>query len=134
MTNENLTPGEAIRAAMAVRGWNQDDLARILGTFRPEVSNLVAGKRGISPEMAVRLAAALGGTPERWLGLDAARQLAMTPADVAAGVARRALVYDRAPVKEMQKRGWITESADVTAIESELCLFYEVPSLAQEPV
>lgn len=43
--------------------------AEILGVTRLTLSNLVNGKNGISPEMAIRLSKAFGGSPEVWLGM-----------------------------------------------------------------
>ena len=41
--------------------------AKVLGVSRQALNNLVNGKSGISPEMAVRLSKALGGSPAVWL-------------------------------------------------------------------
>jgi antitoxin HigA-1 len=43
--------------------------ADILGVTRLTLSNLVNGKNGVSPEMAIRLSKAFGSRPEVWLGL-----------------------------------------------------------------
>jgi len=43
------------------------DAAAALGVTRNTLSELVNGKRGISPEMAVRLSKVFGGTEEGWL-------------------------------------------------------------------
>ena len=43
--------------------------AKGLGVTRKALSELVNGKSGISPEMAVRLSKAFGSSPELWLGL-----------------------------------------------------------------
>jgi len=43
--------------------------AEILGVGRVTLSNLVNGKNGVSPEMAIRLAKAFGSSAEVWLGL-----------------------------------------------------------------
>ncbi len=45
------------------------DGARVLGVTRQALNNLINGKSGISPEMAIRLAKAFGGGAEIWLGL-----------------------------------------------------------------
>lgn len=50
--------------------------AEILGVTRLTLSNLVNGKNGISPEMAIRLSKAFGSGPEVWLGLQAEYDLA----------------------------------------------------------
>jgi addiction module HigA family antidote len=41
--------------------------AKALGVTRQTLNNLVNGKSGISPEMAVRLSKAFGGGPAVWL-------------------------------------------------------------------
>ena len=40
-----------------------------LGVTRKTLSELINGKAGISPEMAIRLSKAFGSRPEVWLGL-----------------------------------------------------------------
>lgn len=43
--------------------------ADMLGVGRVTLSNLVNGKNGVSPEMAIRISKAFGSSPEVWLGL-----------------------------------------------------------------
>ena len=43
--------------------------AKVLGVTRQTLNNLLNGKSGISPEMAVRLAKAFGSSAETWLGI-----------------------------------------------------------------
>ncbi len=50
--------------------------AKALGITRQALNNVVNGKAGISPEMAVRIAKAFGGSPEMWLRLQANYDLA----------------------------------------------------------
>ncbi len=50
--------------------------ARILGVTRQALNNIVNGRAGISPEMAIRLDKAFGGGAEAWLRLQAAHDLA----------------------------------------------------------
>lgn len=52
------------------------DAARILGVSRQAVSNLVTGRAGISTEMAVHLAKALGQNEKDWLRLQFDYELA----------------------------------------------------------
>ncbi len=47
-----------------------------LGVTRQALNNLVNGKAGVSAEMAIRLAAAFGSSPEVWLGLQLEYDLA----------------------------------------------------------
>jgi addiction module HigA family antidote len=50
--------------------------AKILGVTRQALNNVVNGKSGISPEMAIRLTKAFGSTPETWLRMQLAYDLA----------------------------------------------------------
>jgi addiction module HigA family antidote len=55
------------------------EAADILGVTRQTLNNLVNGKSGISPEMAIRLDKAFGGGAETWLRLQMAYDLAQAP-------------------------------------------------------
>lgn len=57
------------------------DAAEALGVSRFTLSELVNEKRGISPEMAVRLSKAFGGTAAGWLTQQAHYDLARVNAD-----------------------------------------------------
>jgi addiction module HigA family antidote len=57
------------------------DAAAALGVTRNTLSELVNGKRGISPEMAVRLSKVFGGSAESWLTQQAHYDLAHVRAD-----------------------------------------------------
>ena len=61
-------PGEVIRElCLDPLGVTVTAAARSLGVSRKTLSELINGKSGISPEMAVRLAIAFDTTPESWL-------------------------------------------------------------------
>jgi antitoxin HigA-1 len=55
--------------------------AAALGVTRTTLSELVNGKRGISPEMAVRLSQVFGGSAVSWLTQQAQYDLAHVRAD-----------------------------------------------------
>ena len=57
------------------------DAAAALGVTRNTLSELVNGKRGISPEMAVRLSKVFGGTEDGWLMQQALYDLAQVRRD-----------------------------------------------------
>ena len=63
-------PGRSIRAAcLEPLGLSVTEGAKVLGVTRQTLNNVVNGKSGISPEMAIRLSKAFGRTPEGWLAL-----------------------------------------------------------------
>jgi addiction module HigA family antidote len=70
-----IHPGEFLREELSERGVTQTQLAHHIGAS-PGVVNLICnGRRGISPEMAKKLAAALGTTPELWMNLQTSYDL-----------------------------------------------------------
>src|SRR4030095_3513098 len=50
--------------------------AKVLGVSRQALNSVVNGKAGISPEMAIRLDKAFGGTADAWLALQFGYELA----------------------------------------------------------
>jgi addiction module HigA family antidote len=63
-------PGETVRYdCLEPLGLNVTEAAKALGVTRQALNNLVNGKGGISPEMAIRLEKAFGGSASVWLGL-----------------------------------------------------------------
>jgi addiction module HigA family antidote len=70
-------PGLSVRYdCLEPLGLSVTEAARVLGVTRQALNNLVNGKAGISPEMAIRLDKAFGGTAEGWLALQTAFDLA----------------------------------------------------------
>jgi addiction module HigA family antidote len=65
-------PGEVLRdGVFADTRITVTDLAKRLGVTRVALSRVLNGKAAISADMAVRLAAALGGRAESWLHMQA---------------------------------------------------------------
>jgi antitoxin HigA-1 len=63
-------PGLSVRYdCLDPSGLSVTEGAKVLGVTRQALNNLVNGKSGISPEMAIRLDKAFGGGAEIWLGL-----------------------------------------------------------------
>jgi len=69
-------PGLLIRKqCLAPHSLGVADGARLLGVSRQALNNVATGRSCISPEMAVRLAKAFGGSDEHWLQLQLAYDL-----------------------------------------------------------
>lgn len=62
-------PGRIVRGAIEELDVSVTRAAAALNVSRPALSNLLNGKAGISPEMAVRLSKVIGSTPGFWLRL-----------------------------------------------------------------
>ncbi|MFN8593653.1 MAG: HigA family addiction module antitoxin [Thermomicrobiales bacterium] len=69
-------PGRIVKGAIDDLGLTVTAAAVVLNVSRPTLSNVINGKAGISPEMAVRLSKAVGSTPGFWLRLQLNYELA----------------------------------------------------------
>ena len=69
-------PGEIIKGLwLDPMGISITEAAEALGVSRKTLSKIINGRGSVTPEMAVRLSIALGGSPESWLGHQAAYDL-----------------------------------------------------------
>ncbi len=71
-------PGGIIKDCIEELGLSVTEAARVLDVTRPTLSRVINGRSAISPEMAIRLSLAFGSTPEMWLRLQTAHDLAQT--------------------------------------------------------
>lgn len=69
-------PGEVLQdTVLGEHGISVSDFAKKLGVSRVALSRVVNGRAAVSADMALRLAAALGGSAESWLRMQAAYDL-----------------------------------------------------------
>jgi HTH-type transcriptional regulator/antitoxin HigA len=129
---EFKTPGDAVRAAMEKLEWTQPDLAYVLGTTTATVNQILNDKRAISHNMAKALAAALKMSPEKLARLQAEWDVRRADEPDPA-IATRARIFERYPLREMAKRGWIDPEHPSKSIESQICDFFGVSSLDDVP-
>jgi addiction module HigA family antidote len=70
-------PGLSVRHdCLEPLGLSVTEAARKLGVSRKQLSDVINGHSGISPEMAIRLDKAFGGGADTWFRLQAAYDLA----------------------------------------------------------
>ena len=125
---EGAAPGEYIRARLG-SPWSHPSGCRILGRPVQFVSELLSGKRSITPETAVGLASAFETDPQLWLTREAAYRLSMIIPQRDAAVEKRARLYRKVPIKEIVDRRWIEGSSDVDVLEARVLKFYGIDNL-----
>ncbi len=62
-----MHPGELLRDELEAREMKQVELAKALGIAKNVMSEIISGKRNLTPELAVRLEEALGIKAEFWM-------------------------------------------------------------------
>ena len=126
-------PGDLVKKLLAERQWTQDELADIMGRSRQTVNDIIGGRTALSPETAKALAGAFGNTFAEWWMLEGYYQeslLGESPALVTAGGVSS--IIKRAPIKEMQRRGWLSSGKSFAELEPELKAFYRTDNLDED--
>lgn len=129
---ETFPPGEFLREELDARNWTQADLATIMGRPSGLINEIVNAKRAITPETAKALGEAFGTSPELWMNLESAWQLSKVR-NSNDEIRRRAVLYEKFPVKEMIRRGWIRSSNNTAVLENLFKNFFEVESIEDAP-
>lgn len=95
-----VTPGDVLRKRILGADITQDALAKAMDVSRFSVSQIINGKRAVTPEMALRLSHVTSTTPEFWLDLQ--RQVDLYAARRRLGAELKRLQVIRAPKAERE--------------------------------
>ena len=129
---EVFPPGEFLKDELEARSWSQTEFAEIIGRPVRLINEIIAGKRAITPETAIQLSASLGTSAELWMNLETQFQLSKASAP-ATLIEQKAKLYEKFPVREIIRRGWVTGSADVEILEQQFLRFYGISSIDDSP-
>lgn len=127
-------PGEILRDELEARGWTQRDLARVLGRPAQVVSEIISGRKQITPQTSRELGEALGTSPGFWHRLESdyqQRLSARRSSDDA--IARRSRLYGILPIGQMQRRGWLPECERADDLEGAVLRFLRLDTVEQPP-
>jgi antitoxin HigA-1 len=80
-------PGRILKDEIDERGLSANALAIALRTSSGRITDILNGKRGLSPETAMRLARYFGNTARFWLNLQLAYELAAAEAELGERIA-----------------------------------------------
>src|SRR6266516_1775101 len=72
-----IHPGEFLAEILAELGVSQAEFARVIGVSPMRVSLVISGSRSVTAELALLFGKALDQSPEHWLNLQAAYNLAI---------------------------------------------------------
>jgi addiction module HigA family antidote len=75
MARTPIHPGEILGDELAELGLSAAELARLLDVPANRISQIVAGKRNITADTALRLGRYLGTSPDLWMNLQNAYEL-----------------------------------------------------------
>ena len=69
-------PGRGLKDDLDALGLTVAEAAEALGITRQQLYNVINGRSGITPEMALRLEKGVGGSADAWLAMQVAYDLA----------------------------------------------------------
>lgn len=129
---EVFPPGEYLRDELDERGWTVSEFAQILGRPVQAISEILNGKKEITPETAVEFSVALDTSAELWLNLQSAYQLHEVRGErKLSTVARRSHLRSIAPIAELRRRGWISDTDDVDALERDVMTLFDIDDIGE---
>jgi HTH-type transcriptional regulator/antitoxin HigA len=132
------TPGQLLAQLIEDRGWTQHVLAVVLGMNKAAISQLVAGKRDLDAELALRLGEIFDVPAEQLMELQKSYELSRARITQAPdpALSRRAALYGALPIPEMARRGWISvgDVKDVETVERAVAQFFGVQAGEDIPV
>jgi HTH-type transcriptional regulator / antitoxin HigA len=131
------SPGDIIRNEIEARDWAQQDLANIMDRPIQAINEIINSKKEITTETAIELGAAFGTSAEFWLNLEKDYRLWREKQErekkETEQIRRRSRIYSLAPIRKIEKRGWIKKTNDINVLEKEICRFYHINDIFSEP-
>ena len=88
---EQIHPGAVLREELEARGLSANAFALKLRVPPQRIQDIVAGRRGISPDTALRLEASLGTPARLWLNMQSGYDLYLAEARIGEAVKREVL-------------------------------------------
>ena len=82
-----IHPGRVLKRELAARDLSANRLALELKVPSGRITEILSGKRGISPETALRLGRFIGNSARFWLNLQTAYELALAERELGPRVA-----------------------------------------------
>jgi len=124
-------PGVFIKDELDARGWDQSDLAFIVGTTVQELNKILSGRGSITTRWAQLFAAAFDVNAQFFINLQAMYDL-QHAAHPEPGVRIRANWLSAFPVREMIKRGWIEET-EADLLDLQMMRFFGTNNVSDIP-
>jgi len=119
-------PGYFIREQMELRDWTQEDLAEVMGITVKHLNRILQDKQPLTLEMARVLSEVFKNSPQYWVNLDTGYRLWLeqdkSQSEVDAEI--KSVIYERMPIKDMVKKGWLKQSATASKLKSQVLDFW----------
>lgn len=126
-----IPPGETLVETLDAMGLSQVELARRAGRPVQAISEIIQGKKEITPETALALERVLGVAAHVWIRLEADYRTAKARLADRKRLKEEIPLAEQCPYKEMSKNGWVPTVIDPLERVQALLRFFGVASLHQ---
>jgi len=123
-----IPPGELLAEELEARDMSQKELADRTGRPEQTISEIINGKKSITYDTALEFEKVLGIPASFWVNLESSYQLTKARLREINELEKQEDWLDFFPLKEMQKRGLITQASDKRDLLSQLLKFFGVAS------
>lgn len=123
------SPGHALKIFLDKKQWTQEDLSHILSFSLKHTNELIKNKRSISIQTAELLASIFDGLSVKdWVILDLKYRLSNQQEDLSKTeiVKRKTGIFQRMPVNELIKKGWLKTYKDIVGLEKQVASFWGI--------
>lgn len=119
-------PWYFIQEQMTLRNWIQEDLADIIGISVKHLNKILKDKQLITLEIARLLGEVFDTSAQYWINLDTSYRLWLeqerTTREIDTDI--KAMIYERMPVTDMIKKGWLKPYQNVDELKEEVLNFW----------
>jgi HTH-type transcriptional regulator/antitoxin HigA len=118
-------PGYFIKDQLEQRQWNQNELAEVLGITPRHLSQVMNGEVPLNYDLAIQLGQVFDTSPQLWSNLYLSYALWSEPAEEELSqIAIKASIYERMPIRDMVKKGWMKKPKSVQDLEQQVADFW----------
>lgn len=118
-------PGYFIKEQLEQRQWNQNELAEVLGITPRHLSQVMNGESPLNYDIAIQLGQVFDTSAQLWSNLYLSYALWSEQVDEEPSeTAVKAGIYERMPVKDMVKKGWLKEPKSLRDLEQQVAKFW----------
>ena len=125
-----VSPGEILEEVLESRNIKKNEFAERCGRSPKAISQIIAGKAPITPELAIRFNRVLGSSPTLWNNLEANYRLQLARKAEQEELRKRVEWAKEFPVIELVKRGFFEKPENDTDLVAKILDFFGVGSVA----
>lgn len=124
-------PGATLRETLEATGMSQNELAERMGRPIKTISEIINGKTQITSETAIQLENVLGIPASFWLNREGRYREYLAKKEETKRLEKQKDLLPELPLRDLRKRGYISDTRDKVAQVKEAISFYGVNHLSK---